>query len=93
MGGGDPRWRSDGRELYFVSADRKLMAVAVQTDSKFQAGQPTPLFDVKVSGLIDVRAHYAVTADGKRFLVNSMGEGDDSPMIVLLNWTALLKKP
>src|SRR5262245_30159338 len=91
MGGGDPRWRPDGKELYFISTDHKLMAVAVQTDAKFQASQPTP-FDVRVSGLIDVRSHYAVTSDGKRFLINSMGEGDELPMIVLLNWTALLKK-
>ena len=92
-GGGDPRWRRDGRELYFISADRKLMAVDVKADATFQAGAPEALFDVRVSGLVDVRGHYAVTADGRRFLVNRLAEaGGSSPMTVVLNWTAALRK-
>src|SRR5262245_51116096 len=91
-GGGDPRWRDDGKELFFISADRKLMAVDVQTDAKFQASEPKPLFDLKVSGLVDVRSHYAVTKDGKRFLLNWTGEGNDLPLTVMLNWTSALKK-
>ena len=92
-GGADPRWRRDGRELYFISADRKLMAVDVKADATFQAGVPQALFDVRVSGLVDVRGHYAVSADGRRFLVNRLGEsGGSSPMTVVLNWTAALRK-
>jgi hypothetical protein len=69
-GGADPRWRRDGRELFFISSDRKLMAVEVKSDSVFQAGLPRELFATGVSGLVDVRTHYAVTTDGRRFLVN-----------------------
>jgi Tol biopolymer transport system component len=93
-GGADPRWRRDGKELYFISSDRKLMGVEVKAaDSTFQAGLPLELFEARVSGLTDVRAHYTATADGKRFLVSSLSEDDgSSPMTVVLNWTAALKK-
>jgi len=88
-GGADPRWRRDGRELFFISSDRKLMAVDIQAGSIFQVGLPRPLFDVRVSGLIDVRTHYAVAADGRRFLVNTIDETDvAAPITVVLNWRA-----
>jgi Tol biopolymer transport system component len=92
-GGADPRWRRDGKELFFISSDRKLMAVDIQAESTFQAGLPRPLFDVRVSGLTDVRTHYAVAADGRRFLVNTIDETDvAAPITVVLNWTARLKQ-
>ena len=92
-GGADPRWRRDGRELFFISSDRKLMAVDVKRDSVFHAGLPRELFATRVSGLVDVRTHYAVTADGRRFLVNQLSEGDEaSPITVILNWTAAVRK-
>jgi Tol biopolymer transport system component len=91
-GGADPRWRRDGKELFFISSDRKLMAVDIQAGSTFQAGLPRSLFDVRVSGLIDVRTHYAVAADGRRFLVNTIDETDvAAPITVVLNWTARLR--
>ncbi len=69
------------------------MAVDVKGDSTFQAGLPRELFDARVSGLTDVRFHYAVSRDGQRFLVNSLSEGEGtSPITVVLNWTAGLKK-
>jgi eukaryotic-like serine/threonine-protein kinase len=43
-GGAQPRWRSDGKELFYVSADRKIMSVAVKTVPAFEAGSPSPLF-------------------------------------------------
>lgn len=67
-GGADARWRRDGKELFFIAADRKMMAVDIQSGGRFEAGIPRPLFDTRVSGLTDVRTHYAVTADGQRFL-------------------------
>ena len=92
-GGADPRWRRDGKELFFISSDRKLMAVDIQAGSTFQAGLPRSLFDVRVSGLTDVRTHYAVAADGGRFLVNRIDESDvAAPITVVLNWTARLKQ-
>jgi serine/threonine protein kinase len=92
-GGADPRWRRDGRELFFISADRKLMAVDIQADATFRSGLPHALFDVKVSGLVDLRTHYGVAADGKRFLVQQVTESTAaSPITVVLNWTAALTK-
>lgn len=91
-GGADPRWRRDGKELFFISADRKLMAVEIKPGKDFDAGVPRPLFDLRVSGLVDVRSHYAVTADGQRFLVNTVDEvAASSAITVVLNWTAGLQ--
>jgi serine/threonine protein kinase len=90
-GGADPRWRADGKELYFISADRKLMAVSVEQRPGFEAGIPVPLFDVRVSGLTDVRSHYAASADGQRFLINtSIEDRTASPTAVVVNWSRLL---
>jgi hypothetical protein len=90
-GGADPRWRADGGELYFISADRKLMAVPVKLGSAFEAGIRSSLFEVHVSGLTDVRTHYAVSADGQRFLVNTTTEDSTpSPIVVVVNWSKAL---
>ena len=43
-----PRWRRDGRELFYIAADRKLMAVEVKLGATFEAGVPKPLFDTRV---------------------------------------------
>jgi Tol biopolymer transport system component len=90
-GGSFPRWRRDGKEIFYIAADRKLMAVSVQANSTFQAGQPQPLFEPRVFGAPIIP--YTVSADGKRFLVNTPTEGaESSPVTVILNWTAELKK-
>ena len=54
-----------GRELFYLSADNKIMAVPVRLDPTFQAGSPAALFSVRPNSLYDV------SADGERFLVNS----------------------
>jgi Tol biopolymer transport system component len=78
------RWRRDGRELFYQSVDRKLMAVPVQTGSDVRAGKPEVLFE-KVSGGWD--AH----PDGQRFLVlRRSGAQPTEPLQVVLNWTATL---
>ena len=64
-GGGSPRWRRDGKELFFLSADNKIMAVPVRLGPTFQADAPTALFSVRPDSLYDV------SADGQRFLVNN----------------------
>ena len=92
-GGSQPRWRRDGRELFYIAADRKLMAVDVKLGSTFEAGVPKPLFGpLGVLTLTDFRNHYAVTADGQRFLINTTIEGADAaPITVVVNWTAGLR--
>jgi Tol biopolymer transport system component len=89
-GGTYPRWRRDGKELFYIAADQKLMAVAVQTDSTLQAGRPQALFEPRF--FLPV-IPYTVLPDGQRFLVNTpLEEDNSSPMTVVLNWMAELKK-
>jgi serine/threonine protein kinase len=83
-GGSVPRWRRDGKELFYLGADQKLMAVAVISNSTFHAGAPQALFQTHSSGFL----RYDVTADGQRFLVNTaLAEPSSSLPTVVLNWT------
>jgi Tol biopolymer transport system component len=92
-GGSQPSWRRDGKELYYLAHDRKLMAVEIKAGATFDAGDPKPLFQTQVSGLEDARNHFAPSADGQRFLVTSIvGESTTAPITVVLNWTADLKR-
>jgi serine/threonine protein kinase len=92
-GGADPQWRRDGGELYFIAADHKLMSVAIARGAKFAPGIPTPLFQTRVTGLTDVRTHYQAAADGKRFLVVTIGPGDrGAPIQVIANWQTRLMR-
>jgi Tol biopolymer transport system component len=69
-GANDPRWRSDGRELFFIAADRKLMAAPIETEPAFQMDRPTSLFDTGIEALWqDTRNHYDVSSDGSRFVL------------------------
>jgi Tol biopolymer transport system component len=91
-GGAQPLWRRDGKELYYIAADRKLMAVEVKLGQTFEMGTPTPLFQTQV---IRYRSsnRYAVSNDGQRFLVNSaVEEVSHTSIVVVLNWTAGLKR-
>jgi Tol biopolymer transport system component len=91
-GGYEPRWRADGREIYYLSEDRKLMAVRLAAGPKFEA--PVRLFQTRVAvGVNPNRTHYVPSRDGKRFLVNTLsGDPAPTPITVVLNWTAALKK-
>jgi hypothetical protein len=94
-GGMEPEWRRDGKELFYISADRKLTAVPVTTDgATFSAGAPHALFDVEVAEANPpYPTDYAVTADGQRFLVNTVVDQPTRPALTLiLNWTAGLRK-
>ena len=101
-GGSQPRWRPDGRELFYVAPDARLMAVpiAVGTDSQtLEPGAPVPLFRTQlasgaggnVSGLMS-KPQYAVASD-RRFLMNVSVEGATAaPITVVLNWDVALKR-
>ena len=94
-GGTQPEWRRDGKELFYISADGKLTAVPVTTDgATFSAGTPRALFDVEVpEPNPPFPTDYAVTADGQRFLVNTVVDQPTRPALtVILNWTSGLKK-
>ena len=91
-GAGMAAWRGDGKELFYVADDRKLMAVDVHLDPIFQAGVPQPLFQSPVGDVLAGRNHYAVTRDGQRFLMVAEDFAAAGTMQVVLNWPALLKK-
>ena len=89
-GGAQPVWRRDGRELFYISPDRKLMSVEVKADTTFQASIPQPLFDTRVD---DHRSNnrYDIAPDAQRFLINVPIESQTAaPITVVLNWPAAL---
>jgi eukaryotic-like serine/threonine-protein kinase len=90
-GGTQPRWRRDGSELFYLAPDRKLMAVAVKAAATFEADSPRPLFETTLD-TTQFRQTYAVSNDGKRFLLNAMIETSAPPLTVVQNWPALLKR-
>ena len=90
-GGNDPRWRADGKELFYLSGDGKLMVVGVKPGSSFEAGVPKTLFDL--APLRAVVTVYAVTADGQRFFFVTRGEATANlQFTVVVNWMAEAKK-
>ena len=93
-GGQQPRWRSDGKELFYLSADHKLMALEVNTEgATVEHHAPNALFVTRVGGIDTPGDYYAVTADGQRFILNNLvEEAAHTPITVVLNWTAQLKK-
>ena len=93
-GGDQPRWRREGKELFYISSDQKLTTVAVKTAATFEAGPPQPLFEIQpLYAPLLGRSAYQPTADGQRFLVLANTGGTAPPPInVVLNWQAGLKK-
>ena len=93
-GGSFSRWRADGRELYYVSADRQLMAVEVAPgDRACLLGSPEPLFPLPDGVNESPRVVYAPASDGQRFLFLTRAEDSDVlPIRVILNWPALAEE-
>jgi len=100
VGGIEPRWRGDGRELYYLGLDGTMMAVEITPGDTFDNGSPIALFK---TGLLFppliVETFYDVTADGQRFLVNqnapppaNTGATDSVAITVIVNGTAALEK-
>ncbi|MBI4468210.1 MAG: serine/threonine-protein kinase, partial [Acidobacteria bacterium] len=93
-GGRWPKWRGDGREIYYLTMENKLMAAEVRLDrARVGAGSVRPLFDVDPFGPGYTGYSYDVTRDGQRFLVNREVENRSPSQISLItNWTADLKQ-
>jgi Tol biopolymer transport system component len=91
-GGRQPQWRPDGRQLFYISLDKKLVAVDVDASgSGFVGGSSRVLIDTRVGGW--ERTHlgnpYAVSADGERFLIANAGD-QTLPITMVLNWPSLI---
>jgi eukaryotic-like serine/threonine-protein kinase len=87
-GGQDPQWRRDGKELYYVAADRTLVAVPVETEGTFAAGVPDLLFRPSFDPQsVTFGSAYAPAPDGQRFLIIDHMQNDDPLLVVTLNWT------
>jgi Tol biopolymer transport system component len=94
-GGVEPRWRNDGKELFYVSPDRALMAAALELDgTKVQPAPAQALFKASFAafGADMWRPIYAPGEGGRRFLVNVLvDQTAPSPVTMILNWPAALK--
>lgn len=92
-GGVQPRWRQDGKELFYVGLDGKLMGVPVTTGSTFERSSPVPLFDLPVYDVGGFIFDYVVSGRGPRFLVHTPAKvAKPFPIRVTTNWFAVAKK-
>jgi serine/threonine protein kinase len=92
-GGNFPRWGQNGRELFYYAADGKLMSAQVRIGESIDVSAALPLFEFRAGIFLLSYAPYAVTDDGQRFLINAVVETEpNSPMTVVINWTASAKK-
>lgn len=91
-GGAEPHWRRDGKELFFLAPDRKLMAVGLRAGTTFESDAPRALFQTDVPDAGNpFRTSYDVTADGTRFLIKTLVGRNGSAINVVMDWTAALK--
>src|SRR5437899_12819256 len=90
-GGAMPRWRRDGKELFYRANDEKLMSVTVKTTAEgLEISTPSPLFQTHLRQALGFQ--YDVSADGQKFLMNAAKGGEDRTTVTLVaNWTAELE--
>lgn len=92
-GGFSPKWRADGKELYFHTGKLVIMAVSVKLEPSFEIGIPVKLFTSTLNTTNIVRYRYDVSADGQKFILNvRTSESDDGKFIVTQNWPQELKE-
>jgi Tol biopolymer transport system component len=98
-GGAQPRWNKNGKEIFYVSLDSKMMAAPVKVSpdgQSLETATPVALFPVRIAGgpLPGTnKQQYAVSSDGQRFLVNlAVDEGAASPITLILNWKPQVAK-
>ena len=95
QGGTKPEWRRDGKELFYLAEDRRLMSLELTDGSGFDRYAPRPLFQTRAPRVDFPGFHslYAVTPDGQRFLAVTEPEGRSSPPItVVLDWAVELRR-
>jgi DNA-binding winged helix-turn-helix (wHTH) protein/Tol biopolymer transport system component len=90
-GGTSPRWRRDGKELFYFSKDATLMSVALPGPALASMGQPKALFTTNVRAMFGIgNLLYDVSADGQRFLIVEAGGSASSSIEMVMNWPSLL---
>jgi Tol biopolymer transport system component len=82
-GGTWPKWRRDGKELFFLDTDRDMVAVPVKTADTFEHGTPQTLFP---TGIMTPDSRFDVTSDGRRFLIPTEVRAGSTPVTVVVNW-------
>jgi eukaryotic-like serine/threonine-protein kinase len=93
-GGAQPRWRADGKELFFLGTDGNVMSVAINLSPVFRPGTPKALFKLPKTPDRDTPIFEDVTPDGQRVLLDvPVTERSSVGFEVVLNWTALIKQP
>jgi hypothetical protein len=91
-GGVRPRWRRDGKEIFYVTAESRLAAAPIVAGEALQVGESSELFDVTFVPAGANPYPYAVSADGQRFLVITPEETAAANAItVILNWDGALR--
>jgi hypothetical protein len=92
--GSQVRWREDGRELFYITLDRKLMSVPVTVrNGVLEPGNPVPLFQTRIAQPRLALFQYDVTPDGKRFLINSLPRQDSAaPLTMVVNWMQAMRR-
>jgi len=93
-GGVEPKWRHDGRELYYLGFDGKLMSVSLKSDRTLEAGRPTALFQTPFTinrTRPDRDRHYDVSHDGQKFLIVTPEARTAVPVTVLVGWPSMVK--
>ena len=90
-GGRQPLWRADGKELFYLSPDGRMMCVGVKGDTRLETAVPKVLFQSAVR-MDNNGQQYSVTGNGKRFILMEPVEEASKPFTVVLNWTAGAKQ-
>jgi Tol biopolymer transport system component len=82
-GGYEPKWRGDGREIFYLDGAGDLTAVPIRTEPSLEIGTPARLFRSQMR--LDIDATYVATRDGQRFLMN-LPNPVSVPLTVVVNW-------
>ncbi|MFN7938802.1 MAG: protein kinase [Bryobacteraceae bacterium] len=90
-GGVQGYWRKDGKELFYLSLDGKMVSVPVQPGTTLEAGIPKALFPTRIR-VAPVTDQFAVSGDGQRFLLLESVESESKPFTIVLNWPAAVKR-
>jgi eukaryotic-like serine/threonine-protein kinase len=91
-GGFKPRWRRDGKELFYLAADGSMMAAKMTVVNGRMLAEPKRLFDANLKIHTNYDANYAVTSDGQRFLgIAKEAPSGDVDIQMVMNWPSLLE--